>query len=86
VEFLLRLKERGLPGVEFAVSDDHVGLKKAGGELLTEAARQRCYEHRLRNALEHRRDAVGCSRRQDIMEGLPPRRAAGPWPNPSKPP
>ena len=28
-EFLRRLKERGLSGVEFVVSDDHEGLKKA---------------------------------------------------------
>jgi hypothetical protein len=28
------LKERGLNGVEFVVSDDHAGLKKAIGELL----------------------------------------------------
>jgi transposase-like protein len=26
-EFLKRLKERGLAGVEFVVSDDHEGLK-----------------------------------------------------------
>jgi len=28
-DFLLRLKQRGLSGVEFVVSDDHAGLKKA---------------------------------------------------------
>jgi transposase-like protein len=33
-EFLLRLKERGLSGVEFVVSDDHAGLKKAIFEVL----------------------------------------------------
>lgn len=52
-EFLLRLKERGLSGVEFVVSDDHAGLKKAIGEVLTEAAWQRCYVHFLRNALDY---------------------------------
>src|SRR5690606_16514288 len=52
-EFLLRLKERGLTGVEFVVSDDHAGLKKAIGEVLTEAAWQRCYVHFLRNALDY---------------------------------
>lgn len=52
-EFLVRLKERGLSGVEFVVSDDHAGLKKAISEVLTEAAWQRCYVHFLRNALDY---------------------------------
>ena len=52
-DFLLRLKERGLHGVEFVVSDDHAGLKKAITEVLTEAAWQRCYVHFLRNALDY---------------------------------
>ena len=51
--FLLSLKERGLSGVEFVVSDDHPGLKKAIAEVLPEAAWQRCYVHFLRNALDH---------------------------------
>jgi len=52
-DFLTRLKVRGLTGVEFVVSDDHEGLKKAVSELLTQAAWQRCYVHFLRNALDH---------------------------------
>jgi transposase-like protein len=52
-EFLTRLKARGLAGVEFVVSDDHEGLKRAVSELLTHAAWQRCYVHFLRNALDH---------------------------------
>jgi putative transposase len=52
-EFLLLLKQRGLMGVEFVVSDHHAGLKKAIGELLPEAIWQRCYVHFLRNALDH---------------------------------
>ncbi len=52
-EFLVRLKERGLSGVEFVVSDDHAGLKKAISEVLTEAAWQRCYVHFLRNVLDY---------------------------------
>jgi transposase-like protein len=52
-DFLRRLKERGLTGVEFVVSDDHEGLKKAVSELLTQAAWQRCYVHFLRNALDY---------------------------------
>lgn len=52
-DFLVRLKERGLSGVEFVVSDDHAGLKRAIGEVLPEAAWQRCYVHFLRNALDY---------------------------------
>jgi Transposase and inactivated derivatives len=51
-DFLIRLKERGLSGVEFVVSDDHAGLKKAIREVLTEAAWQRCDVHFLRHALD----------------------------------
>lgn len=52
-EFLLRLKERGLQGVEFVVSDDHPGLTAAIREVLPQALWQRCYVHFLRNALDH---------------------------------
>ncbi len=52
-DFLLKLKERGLHGGEFVVSDDHAGLKKATAEVLTESAWQRCYVHFLRNALDY---------------------------------
>ena len=51
-DFLVRLKDRGLYGVEFVVSDDHAGLKKALTEVLTDAAGQRCYVHVLRNVLD----------------------------------
>jgi putative transposase len=52
-ECLEGLKSRGLRGVEFVVSDDHPGLKRAIAEVLPEAAWQRCYVHFLRNALDH---------------------------------
>jgi putative transposase len=52
-DFLGRLKKRGLHGVEFVVSDNHEGLKRAVMEMLQEAAWQRCYVHFLRNALDH---------------------------------
>jgi putative transposase len=52
-DFLLALRERGLTGVEFVVSDDHAGLRKAIAELLPEATWQRCYVHFLRNANDH---------------------------------
>ncbi len=52
-EFLVKLKQRGLRGVEFAVTDDHAGLKQGIAEVLPEAAWQRCYVHFLRNALDY---------------------------------
>jgi putative transposase len=52
-DFLAGLKARGLGGVEFVVSDDHDGLKRAIREVLPEAVWQRCYVHFLRNALDH---------------------------------
>ena len=51
--FVQGLKARGLQGVEFVVSDDHAGLKRAVAELLPEAVWQRCYVHFLRNALDY---------------------------------
>src|SRR5579884_1888215 len=52
-DFLLSLKDRGLHGVEFVVSDDHSGLKAAIREVLSGAFWQRCYVHFLRNALDY---------------------------------
>ena len=51
--FLKGLKERGLHGVEYVVSDKHEGLVKAIRETLTGVQWQRCYVHFLRNALDH---------------------------------
>ena len=52
-DFLARMKQRGLAGVEFVVSDDHPGLRAAIREVLPEAVWQRCYVHFLRNAIDH---------------------------------
>ncbi len=52
-DFLLGLKDRGLFGVEFVVSDSHPGLKQAIREVLPGAAWQRCYVHFLRDAFDH---------------------------------
>ena len=52
-QFLDGMRKRGLKGALFVVSDDHVGLRKAIGEVLPEAAWQRCYVHFLRNALDY---------------------------------
>src|ERR1700739_894960 len=51
--FLEALKARGLHGVEFVISDDHPGLKKAIPETLSGVFWQRCYVHFLRNALDY---------------------------------
>lgn len=51
--FLLQLKDRGLNGVQFIVSDDHPGLKAAIREVLPGVWWQRCYVHFLRNALDY---------------------------------
>jgi putative transposase len=63
-DFLLRLKERGLQGVELVVSDDHPGLRDAIPKVLTEACWQRCYVHFLRNSLDYlpRRGGEDCLR------------------------
>jgi len=52
-EFLVRLKDRGLRGVELVITDDHEGLKQAVRETLPQAVWQRCYVHFLRNAVDH---------------------------------
>jgi putative transposase len=52
-EFLSALRDRGLRGVQLAISDDHPGLKRAIREVLPEATWQRCYVHFLRNALDY---------------------------------
>src|SRR5512132_520356 len=52
-EFALKLKTRGLSGVELVISDDHAGLRKAIKEVFAEDEWQRCYVHFLRNALDY---------------------------------
>src|SRR2546421_2188283 len=52
-DFLEALKAGGLHGVEFVISDDHPGLKKAIPEVLSGVFWQRCYVHFLRNALDY---------------------------------
>lgn len=52
-ELLMSLRQRSLHGVEFVVSDDHAGLRRAIQEVLPEAVWQRCYVHFLRNALDY---------------------------------
>lgn len=45
------LTERGLHGVTYVVSDDHVGLRAALRRYFPDAVHQRCQVHYLRNAL-----------------------------------
>jgi putative transposase len=52
-DLLGSLRERGLHGVDFVVSDDHQALRRTIREMLPEAAWQRCYVHFLRNARDH---------------------------------
>jgi putative transposase len=49
---LMSLRGRALQGVEFVVSDDPAGLRRAIQEVLPEAVWQRCYVHFLRSALD----------------------------------
>ena len=50
-EVFKELKERGLRGVQYVVSDDHAGLFKAIGRHFQGVLWQRCHVHFLRNVL-----------------------------------
>lgn len=50
MDFLRRLRQRGLSGVEWIISDAHEGLKAAIAQVFT-ASWQRCRVHFLRNLL-----------------------------------
>jgi len=52
VEFLRKLRRRGLRGVKLIVSDAHEGIKAAVAKLMN-ATWQRCRVHAMRNALAH---------------------------------
>lgn len=52
IEFLRKLRRRGLNGVKLVVSDAHEGLKAAVTKVLS-ATWQRCRVHFLRNLLAH---------------------------------
>ncbi len=53
LEFLRSLVQRGLKGVQLAISDAHEGLKAAIGQVLAGATWQRCRVHLMRNVLAH---------------------------------
>ena len=52
VDFLRKLKRRGLAGVKLVISDAHEGIKAAGARVFR-ASWQRCRVHFMRNALAH---------------------------------
>jgi transposase-like protein len=66
-EFLGRLQERGLHGVQLVVSDNHAGLKAACAARFNGVAWQRCQFHLMQNALHlvSRR-----SHKHELVEGL----------------
>lgn len=52
-EFFTSLTQRGLHGVQYIVSDDHSGLKKALKSVFPNVAWQRCQTHLARNAQDY---------------------------------
>ncbi|TWA58593.1 mutator family transposase [Azospirillum brasilense] len=52
IEFLRKLKRRGLAGVKLVISDAHEGIKAAVSKVFR-ATWQRCRVHFMRNALAH---------------------------------
>jgi putative transposase len=52
-DFLASLQQRGLCGVQFVVSDDHAGLKRALQTRLTSVPWQRCQFHLAQNAMHY---------------------------------
>jgi putative transposase len=52
IEFLRKLRRRGLAGVKLVISDAHEGIKAAVSKLFN-ATWQRCRVHFMRNALAH---------------------------------
>ena len=77
-DFLVALKARGLDGVEFVVSDDHEGLKRAIRETLP-AGRGSLLRDLLRNALDNLMRRAGDDCLQELRwlydRGIWPRRA-----------
>jgi len=65
-EVFVELKERGLAGVRFVVSDDHRGLVKAIARYFQEVVWQRCQVHFVRNVLH----AVSLKDRREVLELL----------------
>jgi transposase-like protein len=65
-DFLVGLRERGLHGVDFIVSDDQARLKSAIRKIHAGAARQCCYVHFLMNVLDY----ITRKADDDCLQGL----------------
>lgn len=76
--FRVKLKNRGLCGVEFVLSDEHAGLKKTISEVLTDTAWQRGHVHCLRNMLDYLPRKADDDRLQEL------RRIYNPAPTPRR--
>ena len=66
--FFEGLKDRGLSGVKYVVSDDHGGLKKAVKEAFAGAMWQRCQAHFERNILSSVSDKHRIHLRQQLKD------------------
>lgn len=62
-----QLLQRGLTGVQYIVSDEHVGLVHAVRRFFPEAVHQRCQVHYLRNALDR---VASKSAFEQVKQGL----------------
>jgi transposase-like protein len=66
LDFLRRLKRRGLAGVKLVISDAHEGIKAAVARVFR-ASWQRCRVHFMRNALAHARSGRSENQRVETM-------------------
>lgn len=65
-EFFSRLRERGLQGVRFVLSDKHEGLVAASDKAFPSGSWQRCQAHFRRNIMAH----VPSARMKEVAEDL----------------
>lgn len=61
------LAKRGLNGVKYVVSDEHLGIKAAIQRYWPQAVHQRCHVHYMRNALSK---VSTPTRQQELVSGL----------------
>jgi transposase-like protein len=65
-EFFKSLRDRGLRGVRFVISDKHEGLVSAADKNFPEASWHRCQVHFRRNVMSH----VAPKRKKEVSEDL----------------
>ena len=81
-ELLTGLRRRSLHGIEFVVSDDHAGLRKAIQKTLPEAVWQRCYVHfcgTLWTICRAKRTMIACKSCAGSTIGVTPRKHGEIW-------